>query len=196
MPNPFAENFGMLVNSRAVQVLDRRFRPEESWNYGASLTNDLTVLGNVGSFVLDFYRTNFRNQLIVDMESSEYVRFYNLRGQSYSNSFQAELNLQPVKRLELKAAYRWFDVQQSVLAAGGEAQDLDPGHAAHAGSRSSLATGYFLTWATRRSLRSGRLISPGNGTVADVFRTLQRDTSTAPPRRPCSPRRFRPSTRR
>lgn len=121
VPNPFAENFGMLVNSRTVQVLDRQFRPEESWNYGASLTNDLTVFGNPGTFVLDFYRTDFQNQLIVDMENAEYVRFYNLRGKSYSNSFQAELNLEPVKRLEVKAAYRWFDVQQSVLARGGEA---------------------------------------------------------------------------
>lgn len=121
VPNPYAENFGMLVNSRTVQVLDRRFRPEESWNYGASLTNDLTLFGNAGSFVLDFYRTDFQNQLVVDMESADYVRFYNLRGKSFSNSFQAELNLQPVKRLEVKAAYRWFDVQQSVLARGGEA---------------------------------------------------------------------------
>ena len=121
VPNPFAENFGMLVNSRTIQVLDRQFRPEESWNYGASLTNDLTVFGNTGSFVLDFYRTDFQNQLVVDMESADYVRFYNLRGKSFSNSFQAELNLQPLKRLEVKAAYRWFDVQQSVLAQGGEA---------------------------------------------------------------------------
>ena len=121
VPNPIAENFGMLVNSRTLAVLDRQFRPEESWNYGLSQSNDLTVFGNTGSFVLDFYRTDFQNQLIVDMENSEYVRFYNLRGKSFSNSFQAEINLQPVKRLDLKLAYRLFDVQQSVLAAGGEA---------------------------------------------------------------------------
>ncbi len=121
VPNPIAENFGMLVNSRTLAVLDRQFRPEESWNYGLSLSNDLTVFGNTGSLVLDFYRTDFQNQLIVDMENSDYVRFYNLRGKSFSNSFQAEINLQPVKRLDLKLAYRLFDVQQSVLAAGGEA---------------------------------------------------------------------------
>lgn len=120
VPNPIAENFGMLVNSRVLTVLDRQFRPEESWNYGFSLTNDLTLFGRPATVVLDAYRTDFQNQLIVDMESSDRVRFYNLRGKSFSNSFQAEVNAQPIERLDLKLAYRWFDVQQSVLAGGGE----------------------------------------------------------------------------
>jgi outer membrane receptor for ferrienterochelin and colicin len=42
MPNSIAENFAMLVNSRQLLVLDQ-IRPEESWNYGASLSHDFKV---------------------------------------------------------------------------------------------------------------------------------------------------------
>lgn len=118
MPNAFAENFGMLVNSRQVKV-EEVLRPEESWNYGVSLSNDFKIAGRNANFTVDYYRTNFQNQLIVDMESSDYVRFYNQRGRSFSNSFQAELNYSPLKRLEVKWAYRLFDVQNDIKTESG-----------------------------------------------------------------------------
>lgn len=119
MPNAIAENFGMLVNSRALQVLEP-IRPEESWNYGVSLSNDFTLGNRKGSIVLDFYRTDFQNQLIVDMESAAYLRLYNLKGRSFSNSFQTEVNYSPLKRLELKLAYRYFDVKNDIQTVSGE----------------------------------------------------------------------------
>lgn len=119
MPNAIAENFGMLVNSRALQVLEP-IRPEESWNYGVSLSNDFTLGNRKGSVVLDFYRTDFQNQLIVDMESAAYIRLYNLKGRSFSNSFQTEVNYSPLKRLELKLAYRYFDVENDIQTVNGD----------------------------------------------------------------------------
>ncbi|WP_460982134.1 TonB-dependent receptor [Spirosoma fluminis] len=113
VPNPFAENFGYLVSSRSV-VLQESLRPEVSWNYGISLTNEFTVFGKKASLVLDYHRTDFQNQLIVDLEHPQELNFYNLKGRSYANSFQAELNVQPAKRFEVKAAYRLYDVQQSM----------------------------------------------------------------------------------
>ena len=121
VPNPLAENYGYLVSSRMV-VFAERLRPEVSWNYGASATQEFTVWGQKGSLVLDYYRTDFRNQLVVDLETPGQLRFYNLSGHSsaaqngpsYSNSFQAELNYAPVRRFEIKLAYRLFDVQQSM----------------------------------------------------------------------------------
>lgn len=119
MPNAIAENFGMLVNSRQLLVKEV-LRPEESWNFGISLSNDFYLFGQKGTVVIDAYRTNFQNQLIVDMESSEYVRFYNLKGRSFSNSFQAEVNYTLMKRMDLKLAYRVFDVQNDVQTPTGE----------------------------------------------------------------------------
>lgn len=122
--NPFAENFGYLVSSRAV-FLNKPLQFESSWNYGLSLTNDLDLLGKKASLVLDYYRTDFQHQLIVDIEHPGELYFYNLAesggaGRSYANSFQAELNVQPAKRFEVKAAYRLFDVEQTMGGLFGE----------------------------------------------------------------------------
>ncbi|GGB93464.1 TonB-dependent receptor [Dyadobacter sediminis] len=111
--NPLAEYYGNLVSSRTV-VFRESIRPEVSWNYGASVTQDFELGSMKGNFIMDFYRTDFRNQLVADMENPEYIRFYNLEGKAYANSFQAEANLTPVKRFELKLAYRLFDVKQTI----------------------------------------------------------------------------------
>ncbi|MVM30178.1 TonB-dependent receptor plug domain-containing protein [Spirosoma sp. HMF4905] len=122
--NPFAENFGYLVSSRAV-FLNKALQPESSWNYGLSITQDFNLLGKKASLVVDYHRTDFQNQLIVDIEHPGELYFYNLadsgnKGRSFANSFQAELNVQPAKRFEIKAAYRLFDVEQSMGGPFGE----------------------------------------------------------------------------
>lgn len=119
MPNAIAENFGMLVNARQLSIKEV-IRPEESWNYGISVSNDFYVFGKKGTLILDAYRTDFQNQLIVDMENADLVRFYNLKGRSFSNSFQAEVNYAPLKRMDVKLAYRFFDVQNDVVTPTGE----------------------------------------------------------------------------
>ncbi len=111
--NPFAEYYGNLVSSRTVQFLDE-IQPEVTWNYGVSLTQDY-MLGNMkGNVVVDFYRTNFVNKLVADFEDYRYLNFYNLKGKAFANSFQAEVNASPMSRFDLKLAYRWFDVQQTL----------------------------------------------------------------------------------
>ncbi len=119
VPNLFAENFGYLVSSRAV-INDASLRPEISWNYGLSLTNDFQVFGRKVSLVVDYYRTDFREQLMVDLEHPRELHFHNLYGKSFANSFQAELNYQPAKRLDVKLAYRLFDVRQSMSVPSGD----------------------------------------------------------------------------
>lgn len=119
VPNLFIENFGYLVSSRAVYD-DAKLRPEISWNYGLSLTNDFRLLGRKASLVLDYYRTDFREQLMVDLEHPRELHFHNLYGKSFANSFQAELNYQPLKRVDVKLAYRLFDVRQSMSVPSGD----------------------------------------------------------------------------
>ncbi len=60
---------------------------------------------------LDFFRNDFENQVVVDLENPREVNFYNLDGKSFSNSFQAELSLEPINKLEMRLAYRYFDVK-------------------------------------------------------------------------------------
>lgn len=119
MPNAISENIGMLINSRQLSV-NEVIRPEESWNFGASMSHDFELFDKKGTIVLDAFRTDFQNQLIVDMENADLVRFYNLKGRSFSNSFQAEINYSPIKRMDVKVAYRIFDVQNDVQTPTGE----------------------------------------------------------------------------
>jgi outer membrane receptor protein involved in Fe transport len=87
--------------------------PEVAWNKGISVDQKFNFLGNSATIGIDFFRNDFNNQVIVDLENARRVQFYNLVGKSYSNSFQAELNIEPIKKLDLRLAYRYFDVKQT-----------------------------------------------------------------------------------
>ncbi|WP_080239898.1 TonB-dependent receptor [Spirosoma rigui] len=119
VPNFLAENFGYFVSSRVIYN-EAQLRPEVSWNYGGSLTNDFTLFGKKASLVLDYHRTDFREQLFIDVEHPQEIHFHNLYGKSFANSFQAELNYQPIRRMDVKVAYRLFDVRQSMSVPSGD----------------------------------------------------------------------------
>ena len=47
------------------------------------------------------FRTDFENQIVTDLDRNpQEVHLYNLKGRSYSNSAQAELHYEPIKKLE------------------------------------------------------------------------------------------------
>ncbi len=114
VPNLIAENAGLLVSNRTF-VFSEEIDPEEAWNYGGSITRRFQLFANDASMVGEFYRTEFVNQLVVDVDS-DYNKaiFYNLDGDSYANNFQLELNAEPVRLLEVTAAIRYTDVKQSI----------------------------------------------------------------------------------
>ena len=60
---------------------------------------------------LDYYYTDFTNQVVVDMENPREISFYNLLGKSFSHSFQAEYSIEITKALELKTAYKWYNIK-------------------------------------------------------------------------------------
>ena len=114
VPNLIAENTGLLVSNRRIRVLED-IKPERAWNYGGSVTRNLTLMGNDASLTAEFYRTDFQNQLIVDVDSElSEARFYNLDGRSYANNFQLELSFQPFQRFDVTAAYRFTDVKTTI----------------------------------------------------------------------------------
>ncbi len=49
---------------------------------------------------------------MVDLDASpQKIQFYNLEGKSYSNSIQAELNYELIRKFDVRLAYRWLDVK-------------------------------------------------------------------------------------
>ena len=120
--NIFAENQSLFASSRAFSILDTHgkvygLNPEIAWNFGGSLTQAFTLLGKNADITLDWYRTDFQNQVVVDlMQSPQQVLFYNLKGNSFANSFQIEFNYEMTKNLRLRSAYKMYDVQTDYLS--------------------------------------------------------------------------------
>ncbi|MCO5248805.1 MAG: TonB-dependent receptor [Chitinophagales bacterium] len=114
IPNVYAENIYMFASSRSIDVQETP-RYESAWNFGANLIQEFK-LGNINSNIaIDYYRTNFTHQVIVDVENADnHVAIYNLDGKSYSNSFLVEWTLNPVAGLDVKLAYRLEDVHQTM----------------------------------------------------------------------------------
>ena len=110
-----AENMGLLGSSRKF-MFEEKFNPEQAWNYGLNLTKEFSLpQKRKASISVDVYRTDFINQVIADMDASpQQVRFYNLRGKSYSNSIQAEFSIEAIPRFDITAAFRYNDVKTTI----------------------------------------------------------------------------------
>jgi len=116
--NILAENQGLLASARQITIFGDGgntpygLQPEVAWNYGFNATQYFRLDYRDGSIAFDLYRTDFLNQIVIDMDASpQEVRFYNLEGQSYSNSMQVQLEYEVFKRVDMRLAYRWFDVR-------------------------------------------------------------------------------------
>jgi outer membrane receptor for ferrienterochelin and colicins len=115
--NIFAENQQLLASSRSFSILNNDgklygLNPEIAWNYGLSFIQSFKVFGADSEIVLDYYRTDFENQAVVDLDfSPQQVLFSNLNGKSFANSFQAEFSIEPFKHFNIKSAYKYYDVQ-------------------------------------------------------------------------------------
>lgn len=120
--NIFAESQQYFASNRTVQILENGgniygLKPEIAWNYGASLQQEFKLFGRKSSIVADFFRTDFRDQVMVDLDRSpQLLTFYNLEGKSFANSFQTQWDLIPFKNFELRFAYKYYDVQADYLS--------------------------------------------------------------------------------
>jgi len=114
VPTLFADNPNVLVSSREVIYNDIP-QIEQSWNYGANLTRYFRIAGRDGMFSTDFYRTEFQQQLVADrFTNANQVIFGALNGESFSNSFQAQVDYEVVDRFDVRMAYKRDNVQQSI----------------------------------------------------------------------------------
>lgn len=128
--NIFTENQQLFSTNRAIQIADSGgsiygLDPEIAWNYGLSFLQGFELFGRKADVAFDFYRTDFENQVVVDWESPTAIQFYNLEGSSYANSFQFEFNWEVLPDLDLRTAYKFYDVQIDYQS-GREERPLTP----------------------------------------------------------------------
>jgi outer membrane receptor for ferrienterochelin and colicins len=114
---PIAENLGWLASSRQWKFDGESnsekpygLNMEEAWNLGASLTQEFTLDYRSGLLAIDFFHTRFTERTIIDLDiSPQQLWIYNLEGQSFANTFQAEFQYEVFKRFDAKVAYKWQD---------------------------------------------------------------------------------------
>ena len=113
--NIFAENQQLFASSRQINIDDAGgnvygLNPEVAWNYGVSYLQKFNLFNKKGAITFDFYRTDFSNQVVVDWENPQAISFYDLDGKSIANSFQIEVSYQLAKNLDLRTAFKYFDI--------------------------------------------------------------------------------------
>lgn len=112
--NLFSENINLLVSSRDI-IFQESLDPEKAINLGANFTQRFEKGQMWGFFSLDYYRTNFQNQIFPDYDSSPTRAIIkNFTGTSVSDGFQAELYFNLFNSLEIKTAYNYLDVYRVV----------------------------------------------------------------------------------
>lgn len=115
--NILAENMSVMASARTIDILGTGtgkaygLNPEVAWNKGISIDQKLTLFGRDAMVSVDYFRNDFNDQVVVDLENPYEVKFYNLKGKSYSNSMQAEITAEPLPKLDVRVAYRYFDVK-------------------------------------------------------------------------------------
>jgi len=115
--NIFAENQNLFGSSRSFNILGDSgkiygLNPEIAWNYGFGFLQKFELFGMKSDASIDFYRTDFQNQIVVDLfQSAQQVDFYNLKGNSFANSLQVEFNTEIIKHLNFRSAYKYYDIK-------------------------------------------------------------------------------------
>ncbi|MCF0166068.1 MAG: TonB-dependent receptor [Bacteroidales bacterium] len=118
-PYVFVDNLGILSTSRAI-MLPENLTMERAWTYGGNITFDIPLGVNDNCyFSFDYFRSDFTSQLIVDQEwDDKTVQIYNMPGPSFTNTFQADFNIEPFERFTILATFRYTDSRVTLRKAG------------------------------------------------------------------------------
>lgn len=104
------ENPNVLSSARLLKI--NNLEIESAVNIGSSINTTLELFEIPFIFDLDFYSTNFVNQVIADYDSSiDSIIFKNVKNESYTNNYQAQVSFNLIPELELAFAYRYNDIK-------------------------------------------------------------------------------------
>lgn len=111
IPNIYAENSFVFASSRQWKI-EETPSYEVAWNSGISFMQTFKIAQRTSSFQVDYFRTQFMKNVIVDIDNrSNMAMVYNVGKGSFSNSFLVEWNVSPAAGLDIKIAYKWEDVK-------------------------------------------------------------------------------------
>ncbi len=110
-PHPYAEYSYLLASSRRVDV-DSDLHLESAWNMGGGGSVTLYPFGRKFTFSAEYYFTDFRDQLMVDLDRDPHAALiFSSANRSYSHSLQFDASWEPFEDFSFMAAWRMNDVK-------------------------------------------------------------------------------------
>lgn len=112
--NVITDNLGMMSTGYRLRIDDNLNDMEDAWTFGGNVTFYLPFGFDEGNTYLsfDYFRNTFGNQVIVDNECTPGVTsVYNLDGQSFTNTYQADFTVEPIERFTVTATFRYTDAK-------------------------------------------------------------------------------------
>lgn len=120
-----SENIAVMASNRQLVADQRSLDLEDAWNLGLNFTKNYQFLGRNASLTADVYRTQFVNQVVMDMESEHgKVLFYNLEGKSFANSVLLVASWAAFRGFDMKLAYKLNDVRVTYASHHGGSGEL------------------------------------------------------------------------
>ncbi len=115
--NIFSENQEIFSTGRTINLVNRNgnfygLNPEKALNYGLSFRQGFNLNNQDGDITIDYYVTDFDNQIVVDWENQGELSFYNLDGKSYAKSFQIEVDYSVSNNINFKSAFKNYNVKK------------------------------------------------------------------------------------
>lgn len=126
---PLSDNIGVLSTGKEIYSNQFISHPlEDAWIAGCNVTWYLPLAEDSNAYVsFDYFRTQFVNQLLVDYN---YYRLINNGGipdrmaiytsdkKSYTNTFQLDFSVEPIKRFTVTATFRYTDAKATYASTG------------------------------------------------------------------------------
>ena len=115
--NIFSENQEIFSTGRTIKIKNDKgnfygLNPEKATNYGISFRQGFVLNKQDGDITIDYYVTDFENQIVVDWEKQGELSFYNLEGKSYAKSFQIEMDYSISNNVKIKSAFKNYNVKK------------------------------------------------------------------------------------
>jgi outer membrane cobalamin receptor len=109
-PNVITDNFGLMASTRNFNVETiQSLKIEKAWNYGGNATFYIPIWDKRKlTLSLDYFRTNFDNHVIVDLDRDKNsVFYYNSTARNFTNVWQSDLSFSVFNGFDVFAAFRY-----------------------------------------------------------------------------------------
>lgn len=107
--HPVVDNIGILSTGKPILGDLTARELEDAWTFGGNAT---LYFGEHAYVSLDYFRTQFIRQLLLDRESPTSISFYTLDGHpSWSDNIQLDFSIEPVDKLTLTLTGRYTNAR-------------------------------------------------------------------------------------